>query len=137
MTPDRMHALGSRMGYGDAAKKLLSPQSRGLALFRANYADDHLPRITAEGRHEMAGHTRCIACGRCNLGDGERMAASGGAYPGTMALMLSSSRDHAHFAAAKEAFAWISDQEVAQKEGTCPPVPDRASPRSSRQAYLC
>jgi succinate dehydrogenase/fumarate reductase-like Fe-S protein len=102
------------------AKKVFGRGPRGLALFQANFEAEHLSSISSAERAELPDHSRCIACGRCNAGDGPRMAASNGAYPGTMALMLSSSRSMPDFAAANEALRWISDPELAQKEATCP-----------------
>lgn len=93
---------------------------RGLALFRANYDADRLPPVTAEERKELPGFSGCIACGRCNLGDGPKMASSEGAFPGTMALMLTSSRSMPDYDAAVRAFAFVTDEELAEKETLCP-----------------
>ncbi len=101
-------------------KKIFATGPRGIALFRANFAAEGLSSLDPVERAEFPTFSRCIACGRCNAGDGARIAASAGAYPGTMALMLASSRSMPEFGAAKEALAWISDEELAQKEATCP-----------------
>jgi succinate dehydrogenase/fumarate reductase-like Fe-S protein len=101
-------------------KKVFRFGPRGLALFRANYEGDHLSSISPAERAELAGYGRCIACGRCNVGDAPRIAESRGAYPGTMALMLASSRSLPDFAAASQALRFISDDDLAEKEGVCP-----------------
>ncbi len=101
-------------------KKIFRRGPRGLALFQANFAAEGLSSVDPAERTELPTYSRCIACGRCNAGDGARIVASRGAYPGTMALMLASSRSMPEFGAAKEALAWISDEELAQKEATCP-----------------
>lgn len=93
---------------------------RGLALFRANYDADRLPPVSQEEREELSSFGGCIACGRCNVGDGPKMASSGGAFPGTMALMLAGSRSMPDYDAAVRGFAFVSDEELAEKEGGCP-----------------
>src|SRR5262245_5213765 len=60
----------------------------GLALFHENYDSDRLSALRAEERARMHEFSRCIACGRCDVGEGERMARSRGAYPGLMAVVL-------------------------------------------------
>lgn len=93
---------------------------RGLALFRANYDADRLPSVSEEERRELPSFSGCVACGRCNFGDGPKVASSEGAFPGTMALMLACSRSMPDYDAAVRAFAFVSDEELAEKEGRCP-----------------
>lgn len=93
---------------------------RGLALFHANYDADRLPPVTKDERDELATFGGCIACGRCNLGDGPRIAASSGAFPGTMSLMLACSRSMPDYDAAVRAFAFVSNDALAEKEQLCP-----------------
>ena len=101
-------------------KRLFGRGLGGLSLFEANFEAEHLSKVNADERAELPSFSRCIACGRCNQGDGVRMARSHGAYPGTMALMLASSRSLPDFPAAAEALRWISDAELADKEAQCP-----------------
>jgi hypothetical protein len=101
-------------------KKIFATGPRGLALFRANFQSERLTSLSAEERRDINSFGRCIACGRCDAGDGERIAASKGAYPGTMALMLASSRSMPDFGAALDALAFVSDEDLAQKERLCP-----------------
>ena len=101
-------------------KRLFGRGLGGLALFEANFEAEHLSKVNPDERAELPSFSRCIACGRCNQGDGVRMARSHGAYPGTMALMLASSRSLPDFPAAAEALRWISDAELADKEAGCP-----------------
>jgi hypothetical protein len=102
------------------AKKVFGRGPRGLALFQANFRAERLTSLNAAERGEIATFSRCIACGRCDAGDADRIAASRGAYPGTMALMVASSRSMPDFGATLEALGFISDEELAHKETLCP-----------------
>ena len=73
----------------------------GITLFRENYDADRLPPLDPAERAELSRFSRCIACGRCDLGEAERMARSRGAYPGLMAIVLASSRSMPDFDAAR------------------------------------
>jgi len=94
MYSGRLHALLllSWALLRSLAKKLFGAGPRGLALLEANYAADKLSSVTPAEREQAPERSACIACGKCDAGDGERMASSLGAYPGTMALMLAASR---------------------------------------------
>ena len=92
----------------------------GIEAFRANYDADGLPPVTADERAELPTFSRCIACGVCDRGEGERIAASGGAYRGVMPLMLSASRSMPEFRAAAYSLSFVSDEVLAEKELTCP-----------------
>lgn len=101
-------------------KRAFGRAPRGLALFRANYDEDRLPPVTEAERSELTTFGGCIACGRCDAGDGVTIARSGGAFPGTMALMLSCSRSMPDYDAAVRAFAHVTDEALAEKELLCP-----------------
>jgi hypothetical protein len=101
-------------------KRVWGRGPRGLALFEANFAAEHLTGLGAQERAELPTYDRCVACGLCNQGDGPRITASAGAYPGTMGLMLASSRSMPDFVAARDALRFISDDELAAKETLCP-----------------
>jgi hypothetical protein len=101
-------------------KRVFGRGPRGLALFHANFAADGLFSLTPDERKAMGSFGRCIACARCNAGDGERMIRSAGAYPGTMSLMLAASRGMPDFGFAAPALTWITDDELAEKERICP-----------------
>jgi hypothetical protein len=92
----------------------------GLAAFRAAYDADGLPPVTPEERAELVTFSRCLACGLCDRGESERIAASGGAYRGVMPLMLSASRSMPDFRAAAYSLSFVSDEVLAEKEKTCP-----------------
>lgn len=92
----------------------------GLKLFEKNYSADRLPPVDPEERKLMPSFSRCIACGRCDLGEGERMAASRGAYPGLMALVLASSRSMPDYDAAVRGFAFVPDEVLREKRRICP-----------------
>jgi succinate dehydrogenase/fumarate reductase-like Fe-S protein len=122
MTAGRLHALLvlSWAFLVMLTKKVFAGGPQGIALFRANFEAERLSNLDATERAELPTFSRCIACGRCNVGDGPRIASSRGAYPGTMALMLASSRNLPDFPAANEALRWISDEDLALKETVCP-----------------
>lgn len=92
----------------------------GLALFRENYDADRLPPLDADERGEVTRFSRCVACGRCDLGESERIARSGGAYPGLMAIVLASSRSMPDFDAAALALDHVPEEVLAAKEDVCP-----------------
>jgi hypothetical protein len=98
----------------------LVPRGDGVALFRRNYDADGLPPVTDEERAAMAGFGRCIACGICDRGEGERMHASGGAYRGVMALVLSASRSMPDYRAAAYGFGFVPIEVLRDKERICP-----------------
>jgi succinate dehydrogenase/fumarate reductase-like Fe-S protein len=110
---------------------------RGIALFRANFDAEKLSRLSTRQRAELATFSRCIACGRCDEGDGARIAESRGAYPGTMTFVLASSRSMPDFVLAEEALRWITDEDLAAKEKICPTaVPMRRIAAFVRQYAL-
>lgn len=92
----------------------------GLPLFHENYDADRLPAIDADERAQMARFSRCIACGRCDLGEAERMGRSAGAYPGLMSIVLASSRSMPDHDAAARALAHVPEEVLAAKESVCP-----------------
>ncbi len=92
----------------------------GLAIFRANYAADGLTALSAADRLAMREFGRCIACGRCNRGDGPLMLASEGRFKGTMGLVLAAARSMPEYRAAAEGFALLDDAALERKERLCP-----------------
>jgi len=92
----------------------------GLPLFHENYDADGLPALDAAERERIASFSRCIACGRCDVGEADRIAASRGEYPGLMTLVLSSSRSMPDYDAAARSFAHVPMEVLAQKEEICP-----------------
>jgi hypothetical protein len=118
---DRLHALVI-LAWA-LVRSLLAPlfgTRRGLAAFRSNYAADRLPPLTPAERVLLPQLTGCIACGLCDVGEGERIARSGGVYTGVMDLMLASSRSMPDFDAAARSFAAVGDDRLAELEGRCP-----------------
>lgn len=101
-------------------RRLVSRRGTGLAAFRENYDADGLPPVTPEERAKMPGFERCIACGLCDRGEGARIAASGGAYRGVMALMLGGSRSMPDYRAAAYSFSFVPEEVLAEKERICP-----------------
>jgi hypothetical protein len=104
-------------------RSLLAPlfgARRGLADFRRSYAADRLAAVSPEERRILPRLGGCIACGLCNVGEGQRIAGSRGRYIGVMDLMLASSRSMPDFDSAALSFANVSDRRLAELEARCP-----------------
>lgn len=102
------------------AQNLFTKRKPGLELFVENYGAEGLGAIDREERARMARFSRCIACGRCDFGEGERIQASNGAYPGLMQLVLASTRSMPDYDAAARAFDHVPEQVLEDKESLCP-----------------
>lgn len=92
----------------------------GLPLFRRNYGPDRLPPVDPDEREAMRSFSGCIACGRCDVGEAERMARSNGRYPGVMRLVLASSRSMPDYDAAVDALDFVDETTLREKEAICP-----------------
>jgi hypothetical protein len=92
----------------------------GLDLFHENYGADRLAPLSEAERAELPRFCGCIACGRCDWGEGERVAASRGAYPGLMQLVLASTRAMPDFDAAARGFASVPETVLQTKVARCP-----------------
>ena len=92
----------------------------GVALFRENYDADGLPPVTPDERLAMTTFQRCVTCGLCDRGEGERMARSGGAYRGVMGLVVAGSRSMPDFRAAAYGFGFVPEDVLREKEQICP-----------------
>ncbi|HXN34196.1 MAG TPA: hypothetical protein VN894_20180 [Polyangiaceae bacterium] len=104
-------------------RSLLAPfigARRGLSDFRKSYAADRLPPVAADERRYLQQLSGCIACGLCNVGEGERIARSNGTYAGVMDLMLASSRSMPDYDAAARSFDAVGDERLAELEARCP-----------------
>lgn len=95
-------------------------RKRGLTIFHENYDADRLPPVDADERALMPGFSRCIACGRCDVGEADRIAASGGAYSGLMSFVLAGSRSMPDHDAAVLALDYVPEEVLAAKEAICP-----------------
>lgn len=108
-------------------RRLFTRRKSGIAAFRAAYDADGLPPVSLAEREAMPAFSRCIACGLCDRGESGRIAASGGAYRGVMALVLAGSRSMPDYRAAAYSFSFVPDEVLAEKEPFCPTeVPFRA-----------
>jgi len=92
----------------------------GLARFRENYDADGLPPVTPDERAQLTAFQRCVACGLCDRGESARIARSGGAYRGVMALVIAGSRSMPEFRAAAYGFKFVPNDVLAEKERLCP-----------------
>lgn len=106
-----VRTLGRRLGGGGR---------NGLERFRDNYAADGLAALTGEERERMRSFGRCIACGRCNRGDGALILSTGSRYRGTMSLVLAAARSMPDFKAAALGFEALDEALLARKERLCP-----------------
>jgi len=100
--------------------RAVSRKGNGIAKFRENYDADGLPPVTAEERAGFAAFERCVACGLCDRGESGRIAKSGGAYRGVMALVIAGSRSMPEFRAAAYGFRFVPEEVLADKEQVCP-----------------
>jgi len=114
-------------------RRAFTRRKSGIAEFRAHYDADGLPPVSLEEREAMPAFSRCVACGLCDRGEAARIAASGGAYRGVMALVLAGSRSMPDYRAAAYSFSFVSDEVLAEKELICPTqVPFRSLARFVR-----
>ena len=88
--------------------------------FRENYDADHLPPYDVDDRALLPRLSGCIACGRCDVGGGPRMAPCGGAYPGLRAIVLACSRGTPDFDAARRSLALVPDDVLRERQTVCP-----------------
>ncbi|MSP25145.1 MAG: hypothetical protein EXR75_08265 [Myxococcales bacterium] len=101
-------------------RRIFGRSESGLAAFHANYGGEGLAALDADERTMLPACSRCIACGRCDHGEAERITASNGEYPGLMQLVLASSRSIPDFHLTKRAFAHVPDDVLANKTRDCP-----------------
>lgn len=99
---------------------LFTKQAPGLERFRDNYDADGLAPVTEEEREAMTRYSGCIACGRCDVGESARIAASDGQYPGLMQLVLASTRSMPDYDAAARGFSFVPDDVLRAKVRRCP-----------------
>lgn len=93
---------------------------RGYDAFVQNYAEDGLSAVDAEQREQIPTFGRCIACGLCDRGEGERIALSDGRYSGLMAIVLAGSRSMPDYGAAAISLGFVPEEVLADKESICP-----------------
>ena len=100
-------------------KRMLRTES-GLAQFHRNYGGEQLAPLAPEDRAGLQRFEGCVACGRCDLGEADRMVAAHGAYPGLMQVVLASTRSIPDFDAAARALAHAPDALLEAKASRCP-----------------
>lgn len=99
---------------------LFTKQPPGLEKFRENYDADGLAPVTEGEREAMTRYSGCIACGRCDVGESARIAASDGQYPGLMQLVLASTRSMPDYDAAARGFSFVPEEVLRAKVKRCP-----------------
>lgn len=100
--------------------RLLRPGRAGLAKFESNYEKDRLLPLTTDQRVLLPSISGCIACGRCDVGQGTRMAESDGTYRGLMAFVLSATRSLPDFDAAAVVADRLSTSDLVALQRRCP-----------------
>jgi succinate dehydrogenase/fumarate reductase-like Fe-S protein len=100
--------------------RYLGKQLPGMVQFRAHYGAERLLSIDRDQRAALVRFSRCIACGRCDVGEADRIMASAGAYPGLMQLVRASSRSIPDFDAAARGFAHVPRDVLVAKAAVCP-----------------
>jgi hypothetical protein len=101
-------------------KLIFTRPTPGLEQFHQNYGTEGLAPIDKAERDELQRFSRCIACGRCDIGEADRIAASNGAYPGLMQLTIASSRSMPDYDAAARGFDQVPDAVLRAKRRGCP-----------------
>src|SRR5690349_7450666 len=96
--------------------RALTRRKDGIAAFRENYDADGLPPVTPDEPDALYSFQRCVTCGLCDRGEAARIARSGGAYRGVMALIVAGSRSMPEFRAAAYGFKFVPDDVLAEKE---------------------
>jgi hypothetical protein len=92
----------------------------GLRTFQANYAGDRILLLDRDDQTLLQSFTGCVACGRCDYGERERIVRSGGEYPGLMPLVLSSLRSTRELEAAALGWKHVPASVLRSKELVCP-----------------
>jgi hypothetical protein len=100
--------------------KTLTGRVTGLVQFHRNYAAEQLAPISKDERRTLAQFSSCIACGRCDVGEANRISESNGEYPGLMQLVLASTRNIPDYDAAARGFAHVPEEELDRKVNRCP-----------------
>lgn len=85
----------------------------GLRLFRANYAADRLPPLSAMDRAALARFSGCVMCGRCN----EVVALKSGSL---MSHVVAGSRSMPDFDVAKLDWQAVPEEALQRAEQICP-----------------
>ena len=101
-------------------KLFFTKQPPGLEQFHDNYGSEGLSPIDPRERRQMERFSRCIACGRCDFGEAERISQSRGEYPGLMQLVLASTRSMPDYDAAARGFVHVPQAVLHRKVGRCP-----------------
>lgn len=101
-------------------RALFTKQPPGLQIFHDNYGTEGLEPIEPAEREQITRFSRCIVCGRCDLGEAERIGASAGEYPGLMQLVVASTRNMPDYDAAARGFAHVPEEVLRSKVRRCP-----------------
>ncbi len=101
---------------------LLRSKTRGNALtrFAEQYGSEGLIGVDLREKSALERAGRCIACGRCDAGQAQRIASSGGRYRGLMHFALSGVRSMPDYSAVAEQIEGIDDDAFRAAERLCP-----------------
>jgi hypothetical protein len=122
LLPPRVHAawLLAFSLVATLARRMLGLGGHGLARVRSNFAPDRLLPLAPVEQAGLASFARCIACGRCDDGEGARIAGSRGAYPGMMTFVMAASRSLPDFDVAAPMVEELDEDVLVRLEGRCP-----------------
>lgn len=114
-------------------KHLFGRPRPGLAQFHQNYDSEGLCALDHDERQLLRRFSGCIACGRCDVGEADRITAAHGEYPGVMQLVLASSRSMPDYDAAARGFAHVPASALVRKVAICP----ARIPFAELKAFVC
>lgn len=91
-----------------------------LAGFSQRYGSEGIVAVREEQARILARAGTCIACGRCDAFEGERVSASHGKYRGLMHFVLSGVRSLPDFDAAADSISTVPREALIRAESQCP-----------------
>lgn len=103
-------------------KTLLQRWGNGSSLrrFAEQYGAEGIHSVSRRDARILAEVHRCTACGRCDEGEGERVANARNGYRGMMALALAGARSLPDFNAVAASLEGIPDSAFSFAETRCP-----------------
>jgi hypothetical protein len=88
--------------------------------FEERYGAEGILALSEEEAQILGRSGRCITCGRCDAGEGERVAVSQSGYRGMMQFALSGGRSLPDYDATSRTIAEVPDEAFMAAELLCP-----------------